>query len=50
MLPVVYENYNYLLSMNINAEIYKLTSIHIKDTYRITSIHIKEHIEWLPFT
>ena len=23
MLPVVYEKYNYLLSMNINAEIYK---------------------------
>jgi hypothetical protein len=64
MLPVVYEKYNYLLFMNINAEIYhkqndysihikdghKMTSIHIKDTYRITSIHIKEHIEWLPFT
>ena len=25
MLPVVYEKYNYLLSMNINAEIYKFS-------------------------
>ena len=25
MLPVVYEIYNYLLSMNINAEIYKFS-------------------------
>ena len=27
MLPVVYEKYNYLLSMNINAEIYKKKKI-----------------------
>ena len=25
MLPVVYEKYNYLLSMNINAEIFSFT-------------------------
>ena len=25
MLPVVYEKYNYLLSMNFNAEIYKFS-------------------------
>ena len=25
MLPVVYEKYNYLLSMNINAKIYKFS-------------------------
>ena len=25
MLPVIYEKYNYLLSMNINAEIYKFS-------------------------
>ena len=25
MLPVVYDKYNYLLSMNINAEIYKFS-------------------------
>ena len=25
MLPVVYEKYNYLLSMNINDEIYKFS-------------------------
>ena len=25
MLPVVYEKYNYLLSININAEIYKFS-------------------------
>jgi hypothetical protein len=25
MLPVVYEKYNYLLFMNINAEIYKFS-------------------------
>ena len=25
MLPVVYEKYNYLLSLNINAEIYKFS-------------------------
>jgi hypothetical protein len=47
LLHVVYEKYNYLLSMNFNDSIHikdthKMTSIHIKDTYRITSIHIKD--------
>ena len=37
MLPVVYEKYNYLLSMNINAEIYK------KKNYR------KEFFKMYPF-
>jgi hypothetical protein len=65
MLPVIYEKYNYLLSMNINAEIYKFSFTEknfskcahlltffqsLEQINRITSIHIKEHIEWLPFT
>jgi hypothetical protein len=46
MLPVVYEKYNYLLSMNINAEIYKFsfteknfyTCIHMKGQTRIPNV------------
>ena len=35
MLPVVYEKYNYLLSMNINAEIYKKKKNYRKEFFKM---------------
>jgi hypothetical protein len=40
MLPVVYEKYNDLLSMNINAEIYKFSFIILRHIQN-TCIHMK---------